>query len=91
MKKACHAARYALLEVRSEMLDVRNYLATFVQAFNFYCLTIEARGKMSVLKSLRKDMKSSFLLLALLEVRSEMLEVRKLYDFCGSFSFLRFR
>ena len=41
----------ALLEVRSEMLDVRNYLATFVQTFHFYGLTIEARGKMSILKS----------------------------------------
>ncbi len=47
--------------IRSEMLDVRNYLATFVQAFNFYCLTIEARGKMSVLKSLRKAIKKLFL------------------------------
>ena len=34
-----------LLEVRSEMLDVRNYLATLVQTFHFYGLTIEARGK----------------------------------------------
>ena len=78
----------ALLEVRSEMLDVRNYLVTFVQAFHFYGLEIEARGKMSILKSLRKAIKSNFLLLALLEVRSEMLDVRNyLVTFVQAFHF----